>query len=897
MVDAVQSAIKVQEDNTEKPKQNIQVVFVTRYTSCFELQIKSKNPKVDKKLIIEKAGRIYEIGIDDKFQGEKPIETLRFSLFMGIQYILDEKFLVFAENVAQTCAIQKHDVFEIQSLCFVSFVKSRDLFVGEKGTRLEQQITNIRNLFQEGYYFSYTYDLSLSRQKQAFQADREWRFAWNSYMCKDLIAAKVKPIWTIPVVQGFVSNFQVYMVGKKLDFYLIARRSCKKAGTRYNARGVDDEGNVGNYNEVEQFFIFNQYCCSHLQIRGSVPIFWKQTGITANTQITRTFEFTNGSFLKHFEDVKKNYNFVICVNLMKRGKPSEQLITEGFEAHVKNNNLDHVRYKFFDFHTVCKNEKYENVNPTIREMHKYNQNFLFYAEDLQNKTVIQTQKGIIRTNCLDCLDRTNVFQSKIALDMLVVQLEMLGVNLAEEFGEDPLDHIDKSKKGKCDAFTQKFKEIWANCGDMISKHYTGTGSTHTDVTRDGTRTFAGLIQHGYKTLNRFYMQNFEDDIKQQTIDLVVGQTTDCVNIFNESVENELIKRQNEFCTFSKIKVFTIIWNVSGFECPADLDEGGNFFGFDRSNTPDIVAVGLQEIIQYNVKSFVSVNNESQIRKWNQTITNALNRYDNYILTKSRDLYGMVLLVFSKKSLQNRISKINEDTVKYGYTSYMGAVAIKLYVDDTSINFLNVNLDYSSKSKISSIDDIHKNCYQQEGVPGKKKDEKIINLNFNFLMGDIGFNINLPAQDIVQNIDNFNYLKQGDVSKAEKVLAKLLLQDEFISQKQNSDYLQKYYEPKINFLPTFKYDLSSPNYVQSVAPSWTDRILLWSRQGDNFDVNVYNRREIVYSAHRPVYSSYTLTVKKINQQIRKQIEEQIQAEINQQAQKIEEEENLELQGQK
>ena len=37
--------------------------------------------------------------------------------------------------------------------------------------------------------------------------------------------------------KGFIKNFAVYLMGKKLEFYLISRKSCKKAGTRYNARG------------------------------------------------------------------------------------------------------------------------------------------------------------------------------------------------------------------------------------------------------------------------------------------------------------------------------------------------------------------------------------------------------------------------------------------------------------------------------------------------------------------------------------------------------------------------------------------------------------------------------------------------------------------------------------
>ncbi len=39
---------------------------------------------------------------------------------------------------------------------------------------------------------------------------------------------------------------------------------------------------------------------------------------------------------------------------MKKHSENEQLITESYETYIKNNNLDYVRYKFFDFHTVCK---------------------------------------------------------------------------------------------------------------------------------------------------------------------------------------------------------------------------------------------------------------------------------------------------------------------------------------------------------------------------------------------------------------------------------------------------------------------------------------------------------------------------------------------------------------
>jgi hypothetical protein len=66
-----------------------------------------------------------------------------------------------------------------------------------------------------------------------------------------------------------------------------------------------------------------------------------------------------------------------------------------------------------------------------------------------------------------------------------------------------------------------FKNVWADNGDMISYHYTGTGSTHTDITRDGTRGIAGSFKHKFKTITRFYNQHFWDFDKMRMIALLM----------------------------------------------------------------------------------------------------------------------------------------------------------------------------------------------------------------------------------------------------------------------------------------------------------------------------------------------------------------------------------------
>ena len=49
---------------------------------------------------------------------------------------------------------------------------------------------------------------------------------------------------------------------------------------------------------------------------------------------------------------------------------------------------------------------------------------------------------------------------------------------------------------------------------MISIHYTGTPSTHTNILRTGKRDFAGSVAHTFVSINRFYIQNMTDSYKQ-----------------------------------------------------------------------------------------------------------------------------------------------------------------------------------------------------------------------------------------------------------------------------------------------------------------------------------------------------------------------------------------------
>lgn len=82
----------------------------------------------------------------------------------------------------------------------------------------------------------------------------------------------------ISIKISVVSIHSVRLQGHAVTYALISRRSRHRAGTRYNVRGIDVEGNVANYVETEQIVVDQDtsLICSYLQTRGSIPLFWKQ---------------------------------------------------------------------------------------------------------------------------------------------------------------------------------------------------------------------------------------------------------------------------------------------------------------------------------------------------------------------------------------------------------------------------------------------------------------------------------------------------------------------------------------------------------------------------------------------------------------------------------------------
>jgi hypothetical protein len=128
----------------------------------------------------------------------------------------------------------------------------------------------------------------------------------------------------------------------------------------------------------------------------------------------------------------------------------------------------------------------------------------------QDASIVSLQSGVFRTNCIDCLDRTNVVQSMLASHVLQNQLICLGILVDGERLEDQ------------SSFDPVFKNTWADNADACAKQYAGTGALKTDYTRTGRRTKTGLLRDGWNSLVRYVLNNFYDGFRQDSMDLFLG---------------------------------------------------------------------------------------------------------------------------------------------------------------------------------------------------------------------------------------------------------------------------------------------------------------------------------------------------------------------------------------
>ncbi|XP_037592702.1 phosphatidylinositol-3-phosphatase SAC1 [Cebus imitator] len=362
----------------------------------------------------------------------------------------------------------------------------------------------------DGFYFSTTYDLThtlqrLSNTSPEFQemsllerADQ--RFVWNGHLLRELSAQPEVHRFALPVLHGCI------LIDEKGG----VRRIMPRDEIRVQIQRIDSEGHAANFVETEQIVHYNGSKASFVQTRGSIPVFWSQRPnlkYKPRPQISKVANHMDG-FQRHFDSQVIIYGKQVIINLINQ-KGSEKPLEQTFATMVSSLGSGMMRYIAFDFHKECKNMRWDRLSILLDQVAEMQDELSYFLVDSAGQ-VVTNQEGVFRSNCMDCLDRTNVIQSLLARRSLQAQLQRLGVL-----------HVGQ-KLEEQDEFEKIYKNAWADNANACAKQYAGTGALKTDFTRTGKRTHLGLIMDGWNSMIRYYKNNFSDGFRQDSIDLFLG---------------------------------------------------------------------------------------------------------------------------------------------------------------------------------------------------------------------------------------------------------------------------------------------------------------------------------------------------------------------------------------
>uniref|UniRef100_A0A669P1R1 Synaptojanin-2 n=1 Tax=Phasianus colchicus TaxID=9054 RepID=A0A669P1R1_PHACC len=804
-------------------------------------------------------------------------------------------FLVLVTGCTSVGKILDAEVYKITATDFCPL---------QEETKEEERVTALRKILNSGmFYFSWpnagsNFDLTVRAQKQG---DNHYE-SGNSFFWNQLLHVPFKHYqvncsdWLLKVICGVVDIRTVYASHKKAKACLISRISCERAGARFHIRGVNDDGHVSNFVETEQTIYLDDDVSSFVQIRGSVPLFWEQPGLQVGShhlRLNRGLEANAPAFDRHMMLLKEQYGKQVIVNLLgSRG--GEEVLNRAFKKLLwASSHAADTPMINFDYHQFAKGGKTEKLENLLRPQLKLHwEDFGVFAKGENVSPRLQT--GTFRMNCLDCLDRTNSVQSFIALEILLTQLEILGLN----------------SRSIVERFVESYKAMWTLNGHNLSKVFTGSRAL------EGKHK-VGKLKDGARSVSRTIQSNFFDAVKQEAIKLLLmgdffseeyadkgKMLMDHTALLGKAITPSILKamseRQFEFTSFKRVRVAMGTWNVNGGKQfrsnilgTSELTDwlldspklsGVSEFQDDENCPPDIFAVGFEEMVELSAGNIVNASTTNR-KMWGEQLQKAISRTHRYIQLTSAQLVGVCLFIFVRPYHVPFIRDVAIDTVKTGMggkTGNKGAVSIRFQFYSTSFCFICSHLT-AGQTQVKERNEDYKEITQKLSFPMGRN---VFSHDYVFWCGDFNYRLDLTYEEV------FYFLKRQDWKT-------LMEFDQLQQQKSSGKIFKDFHEGTINFGPTYKYDVGSEAYDTSDkcrTPAWTDRVLWWRKklpfEKTAGEINLldsdlsaetkvrhtwtpgalmyYGRAELQASDHRPVLAIVEVEVQEVNEGARESV---------------------------
>ncbi|PKI43813.1 hypothetical protein CRG98_035824 [Punica granatum] len=459
-----------------------------------------------------------------------------FIKFLGPYYML---LITEREEIGTICGHSVYTVTETDTIPIPnsSVLSNMALSKDEKRYKKLLRIVDLR----KDFFFSYSYNIMFSLQKnlcdnETGQILHETMFVWNGYLTRQIRNNLRSTLWTVALVYGFFKQVTLSVLGKHFKFTLIARRSQHYAGTRYLTRGVNENGKVANDVETEQIVTEDVFGGRPIQIssvvqnRGSIPLVWSHESSRLNLRpeiILSKKDPKYGATRLHFENLFSRYgNPIVILDLVKthEKKPRESVLSAEFlrAARVLREDLSEenglVFYhldlnKYFSREIDSDSSSVQEISSKVGDKNSsQNKGSNCTGDASENPRIKQRmlQNGVLRTNCIDCIDRTNVAQFAYGLVALGRQLQALGLSDDIEIDFD-------------NPLAKDLMDLYEAMGDTLALQYGGSAA-HNKIFCEirGQWKPATQSQELFRTVQRYINNTYTDPEKQDAINLFLG---------------------------------------------------------------------------------------------------------------------------------------------------------------------------------------------------------------------------------------------------------------------------------------------------------------------------------------------------------------------------------------
>lgn len=379
------------------------------------------------------------------------------------------------------------------------------------------------------------------------------------------------------------------------------------------------------------------------------------------------------------------------------------------------------------------------------------------------------------------------------------------------------------------------------------------------------------------------------------------------------IGKQMQARQREFTDLTQLHYFVGSWNVNGRlpaapDTLADLDLSVWLLQNTKSS-PDLYFIGLQEMDLSAEALLMTESRRDDV--WLAAVETVLGPR-GYQKLVSKQMVGMLLIVYARRSLISAISDVSVDSAGCGkflspgnlceFLNYYyqlkkiliagimgmmgnkGAVACRFRLMDSLISVVNSHLAADSKQVDRRNQDYAEICKRisfSQPVAASGADlssAQIWDCDQLIWMGDLNYRINLSDSEMKSELDG----NTSDAASGKLYMTLIKRYDQLTAERLAGRAFAAFDEGLILFPPTYKYEPGTCQFAEAGekrrTPSWCDRVL-WRRNDPLRLLDYRSLMTMCLSDHKPVSALFEADVKRVQPDRRSRVRNEIMRELD------------------